>query len=96
MADFFEDWGKRISDAASELGKRTEDTLEIQRIKSEIRSLNRGNDRDYLDIGKAVYDSYQKGEVIDADMAALCEAIEKRLEKAKDLEGEISRIRGEH
>lgn len=95
MADFFEDWGKKISEAAGEIGRRTEDTIEIQKIKSEIRSLNRGNERDYVDIGKAVYDSYQKGEVIDADMAALCEAIDRREHQVKDLEADIARIRGE-
>lgn len=95
MADFFEDFGKKISEAAVELGRMTEDTIEIQKIKSEIRSLNRGNERDYIDIGKAVCDNYQKGEVIDADMAALCEAIERRNIQVKDLEEDIARIRGE-
>lgn len=95
MADFFEDFGKKISDAAVEIGRRTEDTIEVQKLKSEIRTLNRGNERDYMDIGKAVYDSYQKGEVIDGDMAALCEAIEKRGEKVQELTEEIKKIRGE-
>ena len=40
MADFFEQLGKKISDVAEDFGKKTEDTLEVQRIKSQIRSLN--------------------------------------------------------
>ena len=59
MSDFFEDLGKKLSDAAAEIGKKTEDTLEIQKMKSDIRSLNRGNERDYIDIGKLVYERYQ-------------------------------------
>ena len=55
MSDFLEDLGKKLSDAAAEIGKKTEDTLEIQKLKSDIRSLNRGNERDYIDIGKLVY-----------------------------------------
>ena len=39
MADFFEQLGKKISDVAEDFGKKTEDTLEVQRIKSQIRSL---------------------------------------------------------
>ena len=39
MADFFEELGKKISDAASEIGKTAEDALEIQKLKSNIRSL---------------------------------------------------------
>ena len=46
MADFFDTLGQRISDVASDLGKMTEDTLEIQKIKSDIRGLKRANDRD--------------------------------------------------
>ena len=41
MADFFEQLGKKISDVAEDFGKKTEDTLEVQRIKSQIRSLDR-------------------------------------------------------
>ena len=44
MADFFEELGKRISDVASDLGKKTEDTIEIQKIKGEIP------DTDYIDL----------------------------------------------
>ena len=36
MADFFEQLGKKISDVAEDFGKKTEDTLEVQRIKSQI------------------------------------------------------------
>ena len=54
MADFFEQLGKKISDVAEDFGKKTEDTLEVQRIKSQIRSLDRANERDYIEIGKKI------------------------------------------
>ena len=54
MADFFEDLGKRISDVANDIGKRTEDTIEVQKIKSKIRSLRRANERDFIEIGRMV------------------------------------------
>ena len=72
MSDFFEDLGKKLSDAAAEIGKKTEDTLEIQKMKSDIRSLNRGNERDYIDIGKLVYERYQKGEVVFSNSLGAC------------------------
>ena len=40
MADFFEELGKKISDVASDIGKKTEDTIEIQKLKSNIRGLD--------------------------------------------------------
>ena len=79
MADFFEDLGKRITDAASSLGKKTEDTIEIQKLKSDIRSLKRSNDRDFPDM----------------DLITFCESIEKRDEEIEKKEEEITRIRGE-
>ena len=54
MADFFGELGKKITDTASDLSKKAEDTLEIQKIMGEIRSLKRANERDYQDIGRMV------------------------------------------
>lgn len=95
MSDFFEDLGKKLSDAATEIGKRTEDTLEIQKLKSDIRSLKRANERDYIDIGKIVYEKYQNGEVVDGDISVLCEAVDKRDVQMGDLKAEIAKIKGE-
>lgn len=95
MADFFDDLGKKISDVASEIGKKTEDTIEIQKLRSEIRSLKRSNNRDYLDMGKAVYEKFKNHEVLDLEMVPLCEAVEKREEQIEEHEGEISRIKEE-
>lgn len=95
MADFFDDLGKCISDAASEIGKRTEDTIEIQKLKSKIRSLKRSSERDYIDMGKAVYGKFQKQEVVDMELVPLCEAIEKREEAIEKHQEEITRIKEE-
>lgn len=93
MADFFEDLGKKISDAANDLGRFTEDTIEVQKRKGDIRSLKRANARDFMDIGRMMYDKFQKGEISDTDCITLCEAIEKRDTEIKKQEEEISRIR---
>ena len=52
MADFFEEFGRMVSDVASDITKKTGDTLEIQKIKSNVRSLKRANERDLADIGR--------------------------------------------
>ena len=93
MADFFEELGKRISDVASDLGKKTEDTIEIQKIKGDIRSLKRANDRDLMDLGRMVYDKFQKGEIPDTYYIELCGNIEKREEEIEKQEEEIVRIK---
>ena len=89
MAGFFDDLGKRLSETANDLGKKAEDTLEIQKRKSDIRFLSRANDRDYMDIGKIIFEKYRNGEVVDTDMAALCEAIDQRNEEVTKIQAEI-------
>lgn len=93
MADFFEGLGKRITEVAGDLGKKTEDTLEVQKIKSDIRSLKRANERDLIEIGRMVYEKFKNGEISDMDYIALCEAIEKRDEDAAEKEEQIQKIK---
>ena len=94
MADFFSVLGKKISDVAEDLEKKTEDTLEVQKIKSNIRSLKRANERDFMDIGKMVYEKFLDGEISDIDYVTLCEAIEKREEEIERQEEEVKKIKG--
>lgn len=95
MKDLFENLGKKLADVASDVSKATGDTLEITKIKSDIRTLKRGNERDYMDMGKYIFEKFQKNEIIDADLVALCEAIEKRDEEVEKLEASIARIKEE-
>ena len=76
---------------ASDIGKKTEDTIEIQKLKSNIRGLQRANDRDFIDIGRMVYEKFKDGEISDLDYVAMCEAIEKRDRETRRLEEEIER-----
>lgn len=94
MGDFFNVLGKKITDVAEDLGKKTEETVEIQKIKSNIRSLKRANERDFIDIGKMVYDKFHDGEISDIAYVTLCEAIEKREEEIERLEEEVKKIKG--
>ncbi len=93
MADFCGELGKKISDTAMELSKRAEDTLEVQKIKGDIRSMKRANERDFKDIGRMVYEKFQKGEVDDTEYISLCEQIEKREEEIESQEEQIVKIK---
>ncbi len=83
MADFFGELGKHLTDAVEEVTKKTEDAIEVQKIKSQIRSLERSNERDFQDIGKIVYEKFKKGEMVEPDCMELCEEIEKRSVKTE-------------
>ena len=75
MKEFFEDLGKRITETAGAVTKKTEEVVETQKIKSQIRVEERNKERDLQHLGKLVYDRFQKGEVIDTVFVELCEAV---------------------
>lgn len=94
MADFFDDLGRKITDMADVIGKKAEDTIETEKLKSRVRSLKRANERDLIEIGQMVYDKFKHGEISDLDYVKLCESIEKRDEEKEKYEEEIRRIKG--
>lgn len=89
MSDTFEDLGKKISDTANAVAAKANDLIEVQKLKNQISTLQRANTRDYADIGKMYYEKYKAGEVIDADAATLCEAIDQRDVSITGLERDI-------
>ncbi len=93
MADFFEDLGKKITEVSDDFGRRAGDTIETQKIKSQIRSLRRANERDYLDIGRMVYEKFRDGELFGTDFITICEAIEKRDEEIEKKESELDKFK---
>lgn len=77
MGDFFEDLGKKITETAGAVTKKTEEMMETQKIKSQIRLEERNKENALQELGKQVYDRYQNGEIVDVDFVGLCEAIEQ-------------------
>ena len=59
MRDFFEDLGKRIGETAETMTNMAGEAIEIQRLKSQIRTLARGNAVDLMELGKSIYDRYK-------------------------------------
>jgi len=95
MQDFFDDLGKRISETADEVVKRTGEALEVQKIRAQIRTLTRSSERDFMDMGKIIYEKFQEGEMVDDALIGFCEEIERRDEKIEEYEAEITRIKEE-
>lgn len=101
MADFFgnlkenlESLGKTISEKAEVVSKKTEEAVEVQKIKSQIRVMERNNERDFQDIGKIIYDQFKKGKVVDTEFVELCEAIEEREASIDDYKKQVAEIKG--
>lgn len=93
MNDFFDNLGKCIAGTVDELGKKAEDTLEVQKIKNQIRGWKRENDRDYIDMGKILYERFQNDEELDEKLVRFCEEIQKRDEHIEECIAQIERIK---
>lgn len=85
---------KKTGEVVDVVTKKTEQTLEVTKIKSQISTMERNNERDFKDIGKMIYERYNKGEVIDADFIELCEAISERDESIRKAKEEIAGLKG--
>ena len=95
MGDFFDDLGKRITETADAVSKRTEELVETQKVKTQIRTLKRNLERDFEDLGIMLYSRYQMGEEVAEEFKELCEMITKREENIAEYEREIAEIKGE-
>lgn len=91
FGDTIEVLGKKVED----ISQKAEDTLDVQKIKSQISTMKRANDRDYIDMGIIIYEQYKNGEDVGEEFLVFCEAIEKREDEIRECEHEISRIKGE-
>ena len=105
MADFFGNLkgtlkenlgnlGKTLSDTAEVVSKRTKEEVEVQKIKSNVRGMERANERDFQDIGKMIYEKFKKNEVVDTAFIELCEAIEGRETEIEAAKKQIADLKG--
>lgn len=96
MRSFFEDLGKRLGETAETVTSKAGEAMEIQKLKSQIRSLERENDSDLAELGLAVYDQFKDGAELGEEAAGLCEAIQSREESIAECMQKISDLKGDY
>lgn len=94
MKAFFEDLGKRIGEATETVSNKAGDAVEIQKLKGQIRTLEKGNDADLIDLGHTIYEKFKAGESVSEEEAGLCEAIQSREESIAEYQAKIVEVRG--
>lgn len=94
MKDFFEDLGKRIGETAETVANKAGEAVEIQRLRNQIRSLERENEKDLTEIGNIIYRLYRKNKKVEEEVAAYCEAIENREDSIREYQHKIVEVRG--
>lgn len=105
MTEFLEKWKDIITEKAKVVTKKTgevvevvadktEQAIEIQKLKNQIHVMERNNDRDFKHIGKMIYYKHQQNETVDDCYVELCDAITERNASIEELKLKIAKIKG--
>ena len=86
---------KNFGETAEVIGKKTENFVEIQKLKSQIHTANHEIAQNYEEIGEMIYRRYQQGETLDAELTAICEDITELKAEVASCKDEIGQYRGE-
>ena len=95
MKTFFEDLTKRLGETAEFVGNKANEAMEVQRLKNQIRTLERNNEDDLAELGRVLYEKFLNGEELEAEEEALCEAIQDREESIEEYNEQIAELRGD-
>lgn len=86
--------GKKAGEVAETVAQKAEQTVEVQKLKNQIRVMEKNNERDYTHIGKMVYNKFKKDEVSDEAFKELCENIAARDASIEQLKNEVAEVQG--
>lgn len=95
MGTFWEDLGKKFGETAECVTNKAGELMEIQKIKNQIRALERGNESDFIDLGRMVYEEFKCGKEMSVEASGLCEAIQSREESIAEYEKQIVEVKGD-
>lgn len=88
--DIWDNIGRAVTGAADTVGRKTGEVVSVAKLKNQIYSLERDINRDYVAIGKIVYERYAAaGQMEDAALEPLCEAIAQKEILIDEYQGEI-------
>ena len=105
MEEFLGNFGKAVTETTEGVVKKagevfdvvsqkTGEIVEEQKLKSQIRTLKKGNKRDYGDIGKMIYEQFKSGESVNEAFVELCETIKQREESIEECKKQIAKLKG--
>lgn len=96
MGRFFEDLGKRLGETAETMTNKAGEAMEIQKLRSQIRTLESSNEKDLATLGKMVYAQFKEGGIMSEEASGLCEAIQSREESIDVYLQKIVEVKGEY
>lgn len=94
--DFLENLRQTITDTAEVVGKKTEDLVEIQKLRSRIRNAQRNVEADYQKLGEIIYQRYIGGAVLDEELADVCSKIMELQKETASYKEELAGRKGQN
>lgn len=95
MRTFWDDFSKKIGETADTVSTKASEVVELQKIKSQIRTMERNNDNDYIELGKLIYDKFKDGEEVEEAAVGFCEAIQSREESITEYLAKVDALKGD-
>lgn len=92
--NFFESLKQTLTDTAEAVGKKTEDVLEVQKLRSKISNAKKNVEVDYKKLGMIIYQRYLSGETLDEELVTLCDAIGDLMKQAEQYQEELADKKG--
>lgn len=92
--NFLKNLKQALSDTAEVVTKKTEDVVEVQKLRSQIYNARKNVETDYKKLGEILYQRYLSGESMDAETAEICENIHDVQEEIQKYQEELSRKKG--
>ena len=92
---FFNDLGKKITDTVDVVGKKTNEVVEIQKLRGQISSLERETAGCYEELGRILFEKYENHEELPEEAEALCDTIAANMVLITEYENEIADMKGQ-
>ena len=91
---FLNDVGRAVSNTMDTVSRKTGELVEVQKIRSQIGTLEKDIEKSYIQLGKMVYGKFQENAEIDEEMRRVCEEISKDCAAIEQYEDEIATVKG--
>ena len=92
--DFFGNLSKTLKKTVDTVGKKTDEFVEIQKIRTRQHVLEDQIEKNYQDIGQIIYNRYLNGEAFDENLAGICKDITDLEKEIADCKDEVANKRG--
>lgn len=93
IMDFIKNITKKVTETAKVAAKKSGDMVELTKLKMNISSEEDKIEKEYVQMGKIVFETYEKGEKVGEEFEAHCEKIVSYRENINAMKDQILKLR---